>query len=633
MPGIAGIIHPSAFQITDLLGAIRNKFKNQNTFEYFRYKNLELGTWQSDLGWNEAKNLWGILDGQIFNAQELRDELVKEEGYKFRSQLSEELLVNAYDAWGEAFLNRLEGPFSLAIFDERKNTLLLALDRLGQHPIYWTAQGNYWLFATHLKTLLATGIVPQTPSIDALASYFSFGFVPQDLSIIHGVNKLLPGHYVKVDLNRQVSIHQYWSLSKHMDAKLPISTEEAVQKLGKLIDQSICLALPKLESAGALLQGNLGSSSMAWFLTHHVKRDSFKTFSAAFDEPDPIELKTSIHVAEMLSISHAYTKIQPTAVIQELPEIVWQLDEPLADPYVLQTWFLAKLASQETSFLFTDLGWEEMFGGSTRYFTNYETHLKPPLAFYLAQLPHSVRDGFVLPFLSLFSKKGKFHVLRNIDINREQINYLLGSSLFKGKTLKKASPFLYKAFNPEVFTQRFHRLQSPPGSINPSLYYDAKTKLPDSTLYQYERLMSAHQVKFVTPYLNHNLVEFLASLPEEVKFQNQEPSSLLRLMMEHLCHVCPPFPERKGSFLESWRLDETFRKLFASLAKGRLEDEGIISGKWIRQQLAYPYLIPRTFRQLWAILVLEIWFRLFIDNPIDGVAAKPSIYDLLQNRD
>lgn len=641
MSRIAGIIYPSAFQVTEMIGEMHATFPSRSPFQYFHHKNLELGGWDTDIATNEAKNIWALLDGEIYNKQELREEL-KNLGYKFSGESDTELIVHAYEKWEEEFLHRLNGPFALAIFDEQKEILLLARDRLGQKPLYWTAQREYWLFSTEIKGLIATGVVPQTPATDALASYLYFGFIPQDLSAIHGVNKLLPCHYLKVNLNRQSVIGQHWSFSDHLQIKKPLSKEETYEELGKRLEEAVRISLPKEEMPkegmpkkdmiGSFLVGNLGSSAMTWFLSHVAPRDRLRTYTAVFDEPNPIELQTSSEIAHTLSLNHETKRIQPEEVLDELPKIIWHLDEPIADPFAVQTWHLGKLASSQCPFVYADLGWEEMLGGSSRYFISErkKSYPKPPLAFFLAQLPPTLRDRFLLPFLKFIRCNYLYRILRNVDINREQVTYLMEAALFKGKGRKKVSPMLYNAFDPEVFTQRFHRLSSLHGSINPSLYYDAKTELPDRLLIQFERLLTPHNVRVINPFLDYRLVEFLAEIPEEIKFESKMPGALLHHLMEKLCHDCPPFPEREDSFMDTWRTNSRFRDIFALLLKGRLVDEGIISGRWIRQQLGYPYLIPRTFKQLWAILVLEVWFRLFINRPIDIANSNLSVEELLR---
>ncbi|MCH9627190.1 MAG: Asparagine synthetase [glutamine-hydrolyzing] 1 [Chlamydiales bacterium] len=622
MSRIAGIIYPSAFQVTEMIQEVHAAFSESSPAPYFHHKNLELGTWGTKMATNPAKNIWATVDGEIYNKKELSAAIKEKLGIELSDVSNSELIVYAYDAWKEKFLSRLNGPFALAVFDEEKETLFIARDKLGQKPLYWTMQGEYWLFSTDIKGLLATGAVPQTPSKTALASYLYFGFVPQDLAAIQGVNKLLPCHYLKVDLNRRATLSQYWSYSDHLQTQTSLSQEEIDQQLGKHMEEAVRTSTPGEGTIGASLEGDLGSSALAWFLSHLTPRDRLQAYSPSFDDP-----KNASTIAETLSLAHTTKVIEPEEALHELPKIVWHLDEPIADPFTVQTWLLGKLCSPHSHSLFTHLGWQEMFGGSTHTFKIEEQ--KAPFAYFLARLSPKVRDTLLLPFLKMIGSPYLYRILRNIDINRNQVAHLMESALFKGRARKKVSPLLFPAFDPEVFTQRFHRLSSLPGALNPTLYYAAKTELPDSLLFQYEKLLTANNVRFINPYLDSDLVEFLAKIPESLKFDSSLPGSLLHRLMARLCHTCPPFSEQSDAFLDQWRKHPCFREGFGLLLKGRLVDEGLISARWIKQQLNYPHLNKLMFRQLWSILVLEIWFQQYIGRPIDFTSSTLSIKTLL----
>lgn len=623
---IAGIISPNAYQAADLKGSLL--FKDPSKVASFRYQNLELflGLQQNrsepfSIATNDRKTLRIVFDGRLLNASSLRTELEEKYGHHFKGDSDEEILIHAYEVWKEEFLQKIEGGFALALFDEKKEVLLLARDPLGQKPLYWTVQGNYWLFATEIKTLLATGLVPQTPSIEGLASYLFFGYVPQDYSIIQGVNKLLPGHFLKVNLKRQVSIAQYWSYSRFLEENSTLSFEEAEDRLQLYLEKAIAQALPSEGKFGAPLLGDLGSSALALFLAK--KSIPLKGYSVFFDDQQLASLECAEKVASDLDIPQpAKRMIFPEDTFNALPKIVWHLDEPIADLFAIQTWYLAELAASDTSIFFTSAGWEELFGGAKRYCAKTQP-LKPSISSWIAQAPPFLRDRLFIPLLGVLGKKTKFQVMRNLDPGqKEHARYLKESSLFEGRSRYKVSPLLAEAFDPEVFSRRFHRLNFIEEAHLPSLYYDAKLKLPDNDLFQHERLFSAHHLNLVNPFLNRDLVEFLAGLPDRIKLKDNHPASLLKHLSEQLFIASLPL-EKETTFLDNWRNYPPFRTLFGSLVEGRLVEEGYISAKWIKQQLGYPYLIPSTFRQFWAILNLEVWFRLFIDNPIE--AEPPSL--------
>ncbi len=297
---------------------------------------------------------------------------------------------------------------------------------------------------------------------------------------------------------------------------------------------------------------------------------------------------------------------------------------------MIRTWYLAKAASQFCSFIYGEMGWAELFAGKIRYFESHKKHLHSPnFAYRLSQMPEKIRNQLILPLFRLFQGKNFWRMIRNIDFNQEYMNYLLDIFLFENKERKKASPLLYYKFDPEIFTHRFHKLTTIKGKFDPFLYFDAKTSLPDSVLTQYERLFAPFSLKLIAPFLDHRLVQFMASVPESIKGEKEIPGVMLRHHLNKLGAYSPEFPETEDPFINQWKNLDEFRTIFKTLERGLLAEEGMISPKWIRQQLGYPYLIPSTFKQLWALLTLEIWFRLYVNKPITESDLDVSVFNFL----
>ena len=607
MANLAGIIHPTAFQITELIGTMSRAFSHTTPFQFFRYKNLELGVWDESFVTNEHKTIWVMVDGTILNAGELRAEL-KKLGFSFTTENDNELILRAYEAWKESFMSRLNGDFVIILFDEEHERLYIIRDRIGKKNLYWTMKGEYFLFSTEIKGLLATEMVPQTPSTVGLGSYLYFGYIPQDITPIKEVNKLLPGYYLRINLSRQFSIEQYWSLSHHFEAKESLTKEEAYQRFGELFEEGVRTALPKNGIIATLGSDNLGSTALNWQVNKIAGSNTLRSYQASFEN------------------------MQPEELLADLVEMVWHLDTPIADPYILQTWHLAKMASRETKYVLADLGWQEMLAGHRRYFQTNPI-VSPPLAHRLAALlPTKFLKQFLIPGLTRCHLKQQWRILRNIDFNKDQILYLMQLALFKGSRREKVSPLLCHFFDPEIFTQRFHRLKSIPGNVDPFLYLDIKTELPDQLLFQYEQLLAPFGLKLATPFLDYRMVELMAKMPEEIKIEEKTPAAMLRNYLQQVAPELTLPPVKKESLISKWCALPQFRELFTLLEKGLLVEEGLISAKWLRSFLRYPHLAETTFRQFWAILILEIWFRLFIHQPIGSQSFDVDLKEFLRRK-
>jgi len=608
MQHFQAIIHPSAFQITPPPAC---------DLKIYQYKNLQLATDQSHMASNEKRTIWALLDGYIENAAALSKEL-KSLGFLFATESQAELLVYAFDAWQEEFLTKLSGPFALMIFDEEKETLLIARDHIGQKNLYWSAQNHHILVANQLSGLLSTGLVPQEAADDAFATYLYFGYIPQDLTPIASVNKLLPGHFLKIHLKGQSQIGQYWSLSKKFEQKDQYSQEYASDALGDLLEKSIKTKIQTGKNNALIYTGSIASDALNWFACRTSAEHDLKTLCATTTKCAPGN--GEVHCKA----------IDCQFIFDHLVEMVWILGEPIADPNICLTYALAKQTEmQECQFALAPLGFEEATAGNARYFFS-STEAFEPFIHKIASQAKQLQNNILHPLYHFFGNDFKYKLLRNIDIDLQQMNYLDQIALFKGKNRKKVSPRLFPYFNPEVFTQRFHNLSHLEGPIDPLLYFDSKTALPDSHLLQYDRFMSFFDTSVLSPFLDPEIIEFFAKMPIEIKFQDKKPASCIHELMQKLSGTTSPNPNiERGDFFDSFSDLEPFRDHFRLLLDGRLVDDGYLSAKWLKQHIDYPHFVPIVFKQLWSLLVLEIWFRLYIVNPISSPNTKQSVKDFL----
>nr|MCH9704258.1 asparagine synthase C-terminal domain-containing protein [Chlamydiota bacterium] len=415
-------------------------------------------------------------------------------------------------------------------------------------------------------------------------------------------------------LKRAMAIEQYWSLSKSLRHKEPYTPEEATAKLGSLLKENLdsCSQKPKFATH---LHDTLGSDIITWLVAHTQPREQVDTYTPIFEEKESTILKGSEQFAKKLSLRHHSKRILVDAALDELPRLVWHLDEPLADPNCLQTWALGRQVKESGATLVLDLGWRELLAGHEYYFANSSKETSIPFAYTLAKIPPFLRDQILFPVLRYTNERLAYRMLRNIRINRDQIGYLAHTALFKEPIRKKAAPQLYPTFDPEVFTQRFHSITAHNDEVHPSLYYDLKTALPNHTLIQYNRLLAPFGVDCEMPFLRNSLLDFAFSLPDSVKFASKEPGSALLSLWNHLTceksqYAPPPL------MAPSWSNHPRLRTLFTALEKGRLAEEGFISGRWLHEMNQMRDLTDIAFRELWSILILEVWFRLFINRPI-----------------
>lgn len=599
---LAGIVYPDVLQMNVILSPMLETMRSglKPVKEIHTHKNIQLGTIGAPLLFNEKKTLVAALDGEIENYKELEKEL--------GASGPKAILLAAYDKWQEKCLEKLDGSFAFALYDTAREQLLLARDRIGKKPLYWYHDQHHLIFGSEIKSLLASGLVPQTPALDAIAMYLYFGFIPQDLSPIKEVSKLLPASYLLYQPKKGRSIRQYWSYSHFFEKKEPYAGSFA-----SLLERGTEKLLTAREkTVGCFVTGGLGSASVAWEVKRLAKEKEVLGYSVGFKGQTEEDTRVAAKVASTLQIPLRADFITPKNVTDDLVSIIWNLDEPIADPNNIATWKLCQMAREETETIFSGMGSDEILAGHSRYQTPGPTsglHLFP--------------TRLLVPLINLFSPSMAFHMLKRSRTDPWQFEFLKQNALFSPELLKAAAPMLAHFLDPDTFLHKFHHMSRIGSPIAQLLYIDVKTRLPDHFMLQYERLTKAHGLTWQTPFLDRELIEFTAGLTE--------PGLLKQL-------VSPIFPsdivnrpkQSRPDFLTPWATLPEIHALFKMLLNGTLLDSGLISEPWLREQLSSTHVAPHSFRLLWSLLTLETWFQLFINRPIRATPITHQLHELLQ---
>lgn len=607
----AGIIYPEILLVSDTIEDMLKPlhYRSEERKYVHEFKNIQLGSIGKDFAFNLKKTIRLIFDGQIENRRELLKELEADP-----MLTNEELLILAYEKYGVSFLEKINGEFALVLLDQLKSTLLIARDPIGKKPLYWYHDKQFFLFSNELKSILATGIVPQTLSMDGIAAYLYFGYIPQDMSPIKDVNKLLPAHYLQFILGHGKRINQYWSYSSFFSRRIHSHKSTIVAELNDLITSAVVSRLPKTaEESGCFVSGGLGSAIIAYYLKRCATPDDIQAFSAGFKYYSNEDFEAAQTVCNSLNIPQEMHQITPADFLTDYAKIVWHLDEPMADPNVLVTWNLAALAANKTPYVFTGMGSDELLAGHSRY-TSAERNIATVNRYRM--LPKPLIKTVLIPFFNLFFPNLAFNILKNYRTNPWQFDYLRQMALFDEESMYKIAPKLAGYFDPETFIQKFHHLWRIQSNVSAFLYFDVKTRLPDCFIAQLERLTRAFGLSWQTPFLDLRIVEYAAALPEPEILLEEQAASYLKPLVAGVfpdSFINRPKKTRK-SFLADWAYVPEIASLFQKLKKGTLVETGMISEKWLVEQLKTPDQVSKSFAQLFAILSLEVWFKIFITH-------------------
>ncbi len=631
MGAIAGVVYRDAFQVTDLLKPMLDTLSRRCKGAQYphTWRNVQVGALGQSLGTNTKHTVFVALDGTILNLKSLIQD-IRHSGHNVDTQDPATLVAHAYELWGAAFLQRINGDFAVAILDEVSSQLLIARDRTGKCPLFWYQDDHHFIFSSEMNAILATGAVPQTPAVDGIATYLSLGYFPQDLTPIQKVNKLIPGHYLTLLLNQHKSIHPYWSYSSFFTQPVTEPPARVAEHLNHMLENSVEQHIASKASVGCLVSGGLGSASVAYYSSKLDDGPKVSAFTVGFQRDNAQDIRCATEVAQELTIPHKLEVITQRTFLDDLVKVIWHLGEPLADPNVLVTWRLAKLAAGETTMVLSGMGSDELLAGHSRYTVAERTDRYIPLMHRLIQ-PFLHR--FLVPWTNRIYRPWALHLLKDARTNPWQAEYIRAHTLFSNKMLGKASPNLQGIFDPDTFLHKFHRLSRIPSIVSSFRYFDMKTTLPECYMLQYDRLTSAHGLDWRAPYLSREIVEYLAGVPEPEQLAVEDTASCLKTILRpYLSDAVVNRPKQsRPHFLESWANTPEVQQAFDLLQTGTCVDTGYISSSWLSEQLATHDSRRKAFHHLWAVLALEIWLRLFITRPIQRSAPDVGVIDLLSD--
>ena len=554
-------------------------------FGHRRLSIIDVGGGQQPL-FNEDHTVAVTYNGEIYNFQELTIELQRC-GHVFRTHCDTEVIVHAWEEWGEQCVDRFNGMFAFAIWDRNARSLFLARDRLGIKPLYYAfTPSGFLLFGSELKSLLMHPDLPRDIDASAVEDYFTFGYVPDPKTIFSGVKKLAPGYTLLVDSRgSRAEPRRYWDVSFHSGAT-EYDLEDVQRELIERLQASVNLQLISDVPLGAFLSGGVDSSAVVAMMARSsgpVRTCSISFKNREFDESRYAELaarhcRSDHHVSEV--------DIDDFDLIDKLPALY---DEPYADSSALPTYRVCELARQRVTVALSGDGGDEDFAGYRRYkWHNIEDALR-------SLVPASVRMpvfsalGSVYPKLDwaprVFRGKSTFEALGRDSA----AGYLHGVSvysekqrreLFSGSMLKELAG--YRSI--EVFNR--HLPNAPTDSpVSLAQYLDFKTYLPGDILTKVDRASMAHSLEVRVPLLDHTFVEWVCMLPPELKLKGNESKIIFKKSLEKYLPAEILYRKKMGFAvpLAQWfrrPLRERMRTtlLGQRLADSRLFDRGALEG-------------------------------------------------------
>ncbi len=512
---------------------------------------------------NEDGSVRVVLNGEMYNYRELREGLEKR-GHRFSTQGDAEVIVHLYEEHGEGLLPHLQGMFGIALWDSRQKRLLLARDRLGIKPLYIARRGQELFFASEAKSILANPEFPRRLNRAGIERLLTYLYLPGSDTLTQGIEKLPPGHWLEWK-SGAVRVEPYWQVK--LDAPRAISEGDAVAQLRRHFEEAVESHLVSDVPVGAFLSGGLDSAGVVAQTVRLGQRP--QTFTVGFTGAQD-ERTMARRLAEQFGTEHRETEIDPAQIVSDLPQIIWHLEEPTPISF-LPLYYLSRFAKQHVKVALVGEGADELFAGYRRLV---------PFATPLGYLPAATQ--------------------RRI--------YLRGLHSLGGNGAGTADP-LRAALN--------RKAASPLSAL---LDFEQRYELPDYQLHRVDRMTMAWGVEARVPYLDHRLVEFVNTLPDDLKIRRLQRKYLLRRALEGLVpqEVLEGSKRGFGAPFRSW-----FTGSFLEAAREYVNEKTVRERGFLPVEMVERLYRPRPWRwsqrragsQLFLLVTLEIYCRVFLDQP------------------
>jgi len=559
----------------------------------------------------EDHSAWIVFNGEIYNYQELRAQL-EARGHRFSTHSDTETIIHLYEDEGDACVHFLNGMFAFAIWDEGRERLLLARDRFGIKPLFYAWDGRRLLFGSEIKAILEA--LPQRElDLEALHDYLSLNYIPGPRTIYRQIQKLQPGHRLVADRNG-VRIEQYWDMppspATARMSQIRIRTEAVAEELLSRLRRAVAAQMISDVPLGVFLSGGLDSSTLVALMSEVADRP-VRTFSIGFEEASYNELPAARLVASRFRTDHVELIVRPD-VCDLLPELIRSFDEPFADSSMIPTYYVSQLARSHVTVALGGDGGDEVFAG-------YPQYAATKLAGYYRRLPWPLRRWLISPLVHRlptseakvsFDYKAKRFV-EGADLPDEQAHFW-----WRAIFSEEAKRQLYSPAYPHPCRDSFqafatHFAAHKAGELLDRLQYvDTKVYLPDDILVKVDRMSMAHSLEVRVPFLDHEVVEFVASLPPDLRMHGLTKKYILK---QAVCRLLPRdiVRGRKRGFnvpIGRWLRRELRDLLGDYLSASIIKRQGYFDSQTIGEMVRRHHDGRVDYsRQLWGLLMFSMW--------------------------
>jgi asparagine synthase (glutamine-hydrolysing) len=569
---------------------------------------------------NEDQTIWITYNGEIYNHLDLRQQL-EARGHRYKNNSDTETIVHAYEEWGPECVTRLRGMFAFVIWDSQRQRLFAARDRMGIKPFYYFFNEETFVCGSEIKAILASRLHEAKLNKSRVPELMTFGYLAGEETLFEGIRTLPPGNWLLWERGK-LTTRAYWDVPLPDMADQGGSEVEFVERFTQIFEESVQLRLMSDVPLGIFLSGGLDSSAIAVIMAKQMS-DPLKTFSVGFESKYYSEFTHARKVASVIGADHHEVTMSGDDLFTSLPELVWYEDKPIRSASSVALYHVAKLARDHVKVVLTGEGSDELFAGYARYWATLFNMRWGPC--YERCLPKWVREACIRHTLwkwplPLSVKKKLSHTFINHSQRPEEIVFDNFHAIFPQRVHRDLfSEEFYQGVrdvDPYQDSVRLYTQRGSSSDLDRLLYTDQKTYLVELLMKQ-DRMSMAASIESRVPFLDHQMVEFAARVPNHLKLHRGSEKYLVKRAM---CELVPTsiLTREKMGFpvpIRQW-LQEGFQSVFrASLLSDRARDRQIFNTRFVEQLLRDNDAGHRDHTDaLWAILNFEMWARMFLDG-------------------
>jgi asparagine synthase (glutamine-hydrolysing) len=561
---------------------------------------------------NEDETIWVVFNGEIYNYPELRAELEKK-GHKFYTHSDTEVIVHLYEDFGAECIKKLRGMFAIALYDERRQSLLLGRDRLGKKPLYYGLDGERLYFGSEIKAILA--VAPQLAEVDpeGILQFFYFDYIPDPFTAYQRIRKLPPGHLAEFK-NGTLQVERYWDLPEY-GTRTIVSEEECLEELERRLAEAVRIRLMSEVPLGALLSGGVDSSVVVALMAR-ASSSPVKTFSIGFENQAFNELEYARVLARKFETDHHELIVDPD-LWETLQKVTCMMEEPFGDSSMVPTYHVSRMARQHVTVALAGDGGDELFAGYDRYAVNLNRQYSDSIPGWVGEqyrnhvyhrLPDTLRGRKLSWNLSLQSR----------DRYLDGISFL--SACHRDRALFSEDFLSLAARLSDPLTQFRDYYDHAPAKdpLSRLLYLDTKTYLTADVLAKVDRMSMAASLEVRAPILDHEFVEWVTGLNAKWKYRDGTRKYILKKLAEKLGIPRELLYRRKQGFalpLVHWMRQDMKDELRQILLDSRSLQRGYFKPGAVRRIVDEHISGKRDHPGvIWQMLVFELWHRNFLEK-------------------